>query len=162
MLISKDDATIRTPADWLVHAPPKRDTQWRPGRSAYEIAAAWCGDTDHPSPPAEVLALFGSHPDFDSVELVSAVPEHRIRFDRLRGEPRNADLAVVARDARGTIAITIEGKSARAAAEQCRIRAANAVLLPSDANSAEPTESPTNSPLNRTRYDNVAAEHRPG
>jgi hypothetical protein len=47
------------------------------------------------------------------VEVVveRAFPEHQIRFDDLRGEPRNADLAIEARDRAGIVGITIEGKA---------------------------------------------------
>ena len=40
-----------------------------------------------------------------------AFPEHKIRFDDVRGEPRNADLAIEARDRSGVVAITVEGKA---------------------------------------------------
>jgi len=61
--------------------------------------------------PLEIEQLLRSHPDLVDVVIERAIPEHQIRFDDLRGEPRNADLAVEARDRNGVIAITIEGKA---------------------------------------------------
>jgi len=39
------------------------------------------------------------------------LPEHRIHFDRHRGEPRNADMAFVGHTPSGNVAITIEAKA---------------------------------------------------
>jgi hypothetical protein len=52
-----------------------------------------------------------SHPDLKGIVIERALPEHQIRFDDLPGEPRNADLAIEARDGEGLVAITVEGKA---------------------------------------------------
>ena len=96
---------------WFAVAPPKGgEAHWRTGRSARELADAWCGSAG-PCVPDEVDQLLRSHPDLVDVIVERAFPEQQIRFDDLRGEPRNADLAIEARDRNGVVAITIEGKA---------------------------------------------------
>jgi hypothetical protein len=55
--------------------------------------------------------LLRSHPEFIEVVIERAHPERQIRFDDLRGEPRNTDLAIEVRDRNGVVAVTIEGKA---------------------------------------------------
>ena len=94
MELMKNGHTIRTMDDWLSFAPPKKGlAHWAEGRSAYECARAWCAAAEGPSGPAELTALLGSHPDIAGVVVQTVMPEHRVRFDKLRGEPRNADVA---------------------------------------------------------------------
>jgi hypothetical protein len=110
-IFGKDGNPITSVSDWYAGAPPKGgEAQWVPGRSARELASAWCA-SDGPCVPAEIEHLLRSHPDLVNVVVERAVPEHQIRFDDLRGEPRNADLAIEARDRDGVVAITIEGKA---------------------------------------------------
>jgi uncharacterized protein DUF6946 len=110
-IVGKDGNTITSVSDWYTGAPPKGgEAHWVPGRSARELASAWCG-SHGPCVPAEIEQLLRSHPDLVDVVVERAVPEHQIRFDDLRGEPRNADLAIEARDRDGVVAITIEGKA---------------------------------------------------
>lgn len=110
-ILGKNGATIWALEDWRRLTPPKgRDKHWVPGRSALEVAKAWCGE-DGPCVPTEVATLLRSHPDFRNVTLERAFPERQIPFDELPGEPRNADLAIAARDEHGVIAITVEGKA---------------------------------------------------
>jgi len=86
--------SIRTPWSWFAEAPPKDgERHWKDGRSALELARAWCRSSQ-PQPPAEFLEALGNHPDtagftaWDAVaELVTPLP--------LPGEGRNHDLAVV-------------------------------------------------------------------
>ena len=40
-----------------------------------------------------------------------AVPEHRVRFDNLPGEPRNADIVAIGDDLNGRLAISVEAKA---------------------------------------------------
>jgi hypothetical protein len=61
--------------------------------------------------PPELQQLLGSHPDLVDVVIERVLPERKIPFDGLRGEPRNADLAIAARDRSGIVALTIEGKA---------------------------------------------------
>jgi hypothetical protein len=112
MQIIKNKASIRSVEDWFLHAPPKgKDGHWEPGRSALECARAWCGGDQGPCVPQEITALLNSHPDTRDAEMVSGTPEHRVRFDKLRGEPRNTDLVLLARNKQGSLAISIEAKA---------------------------------------------------
>jgi hypothetical protein len=110
-IVGKNGSPILSVDGWYAAAPPKGgETHWRSGRSARELADAWCGSAG-PCVPDEVDRLLRSHPDLVDVVVERALPEHQIRFDGLRGEPRNADLAIEARDRSGVVAITIEGKA---------------------------------------------------
>ena len=71
---------------------------------------AWIG-TGTPSMPSAVRELLESVPATRGLLVEDVHPEHRIPFDARRGEPRNADLAFLGHAARGTVAVTIEGKA---------------------------------------------------
>lgn len=110
-IIGKDGTSISSVDGWYAGAPPKGGAaHWVTGRSALELATAWCG-SQGPCVPAEIDQLLRSHPDLEGLVIDCALPEHQIRFDDLPGEPRNADLAIEARDGAGLVAITIEGKA---------------------------------------------------
>jgi hypothetical protein len=110
-IVGKHGTPILSMDHWFAVAPPKGgEAHWRTGRSARELADAWCGSAG-PCVPDEVDQLLRSHPDLVDVIVERAFPEQQIRFDDLRGEPRNADLAIEARDRNGVVAITIEGKA---------------------------------------------------
>lgn len=110
-IVGRDGTPILSVASWYAVAPPKGgEAHWQFGRSARELADAWCGWAG-PCVPNEVDQLLRSHPDLVDVIVERALPEHQIRFDDLRGEPRNADIAVEARDRNEVVAITVEGKA---------------------------------------------------
>jgi hypothetical protein len=111
MNIVKNGQEILTVDQWLELAPPKGgQTQWAQGRSALECARAWFADQG-PTVPAELIALLVSHPDTSGAVVRCMTPEQRVRFDRLRGEPRNADVVALADHPAGPIAISIEAKA---------------------------------------------------
>src|SRR5262245_25422008 len=66
---------------------------WAEGRSACELARAWCGKGSV-SIPAEVRAILDSRAETQGTVLMGAEPECRLYFDQLGGEPRNADLGL--------------------------------------------------------------------
>ena len=109
MRLVRDSNSITSLDDWATHAPPKSEGHWVDGRSAKELARAWCGENG-PAVPDEVVAALRSHPDLASLRIVEMTPEARIRFDTRRGEPRNADLAGFAEDGDGRVVIHVEGK----------------------------------------------------
>lgn len=112
MVISKDNQAIQTVADWFRIAPPKGGKdQWVPGRSAYECARAWCSNATEPSVPSELSALLKSCSSTKDATITAVFPERRIRFDKLAGEPRNSDLAILAKYEEGCLAINIEAKA---------------------------------------------------
>jgi hypothetical protein len=108
--ISKGEALIQTIEDWKRLAPPKAAAHWEEGRSACELARAWCG-TGSTRIPAEVLEILASKAETQGVVLTRGEPECRIRFDQLGGEPRNADLSIEAIRHGEPVAITIEAKA---------------------------------------------------
>jgi hypothetical protein len=112
IIIVKDGSEIRTVTKWFDLAPPKKGhDHWVEGRSAFECARAWCPQNADPGVPSEVGEVFASHPHTRGAAVRWATPEHQIRFDRLRGEPRNADIAALADHPTGLVAITIEAKA---------------------------------------------------
>ena len=100
---------------WSKLAKPKHDEQWVEHRSAYECARAWCGgDAAGPHSPIAVpprlRALLDSHPDTRGCDVSTVIPEHKVRFDKLRGEVRNSDVCAIAEHSAGRIAFSIEAK----------------------------------------------------
>lgn len=55
--------------------------------------------------------MLRSRASFSDLQIEWATPEYKIRFDKLAGEPRNADVVAVGRGAIGKIAINIEAKA---------------------------------------------------
>ena len=96
MRIHKDGRTIANLADWEKLAGPKIASQWVEGRSAYEVANAWCG-LQGPAVPVDFRRLLESRKETAGLEIDEVLPEHRIRFDNNAGEPRDADLAIIGR-----------------------------------------------------------------
>jgi hypothetical protein len=112
MVIVKNGREIRNVDQWFEFAPPKTGrAQWVCGRSALECARAWCANQSEPRCPSEIVALLASHPDTNGANLIRAEPERRIYFDKLGGEPRNADIAAIAEHPAGRLAINIEAKA---------------------------------------------------
>ncbi len=94
--------------DWrrLLADPEKH---WRTGFSARSMAYAW--ESAKGFPP-EIQALFtrSEHP-FHNIELLLAIPEHKVLMSPYGGHPSQNDLFVLAKDSEGNlIALTIEGK----------------------------------------------------
>lgn len=110
MRIEKDGHEIRSIHDWHEHAPPKRADQWVEGRSAYELARAWCGSGE-PAMPQELRELLDSRPETTGMTVDCVYPEHAIRFDKRAEEPRNADLAFVGHVGDRSVAVTVEAKA---------------------------------------------------
>src|SRR5689334_3010058 len=110
MRLVRGSRPITSVDDWATLAPPKSTGHWVDGRSAKELARAWCG-TNGPKVPDEVIAAFRSHPDLAALRIVEMTPEARVRFDKRRGEPRNADLAGIAEDGAGKAVVHVEGKA---------------------------------------------------
>ncbi len=111
MVIRKSDVEIRTLADWRLYAPPRGgDAQWRDYRSSKELARAWCPDGIGPTVPPETRALLLTRSEFNAFEVLEAVPEQRIRFDDLPGDPRNADLMVLGSANGEEFVMNVEGR----------------------------------------------------
>jgi hypothetical protein len=110
--LERNDNTIATVEDWFLHAPPMgKALQWRDGRSAKELAKAWCDRTGGPQAPSELAELLAQSQGLGPVELELGYPECRVPFDQVRGEPRNTDLALVGSTLAGRVAISVEAKA---------------------------------------------------
>lgn len=97
--------------DWFHFAPPKLGSKhWKDGRSAKELAKAFCAP-GVPAVPAELLGLLASSARLDGVQLTQVWPEHKIQLDSYWGETRNADLAAVGIGKAGVVAVTLEAKA---------------------------------------------------
>lgn len=110
MSISKRGQRIADLADWGKRAGPKKKDHWRAGRSAMEAARAWL-DARSPSLPCEIADLLASCAAFGPVLEWCGEPEARLRFDEYRGEPRNSDLVISARDVHGSFLLAVEAKA---------------------------------------------------
>ena len=110
MRVFGNGGEIASVEDWRLKGGPKRDHQWAEGRSACELAKAWCRD-GQVAIPAEIRALLDSCEATRGLVVEEARAECRIPFDENGGEPRNADLAFVGVAPSGPVAVTIEAKA---------------------------------------------------
>jgi hypothetical protein len=110
MSISKDGEPIVTLEDWEKRAGPKTSVQWKENRSALEAARCWLAVAS-PNLPDGLQSLLSGSPAFGQVLEWTAEPEVRLPFDASRGEPRNTDLLVQARDSHGKYLIAVEAKA---------------------------------------------------
>jgi hypothetical protein len=98
-----------SPEDWreFLASPEK---QWKTGCSAKELAYAW--ESADGWPP-EVAALLESDPDMADLEMVLAIPEHKVPLPG-PGNPSQNDLFVLAGNGTGPVTVMVEGKAAEA------------------------------------------------
>lgn len=86
-ILSRSGELIRSIDQWT---RPKKTYQWREGRSAMELARAWCPESG-PACPPDVSALLSSHELTRNIQIEEARPEHVTLLPE-RGEGRNHDL----------------------------------------------------------------------
>jgi hypothetical protein len=117
MRLQARNAPINSTDDWYRLAPPRGGKRhWKVGRSALELARAWCPAPGGPTPPRELVTLLASHPLSCDIAFADAegTPELRVPLDSFDGEPRNTDLALVALTAARPpvrVAISVEAKA---------------------------------------------------
>lgn len=111
MTISKGGISLTDLDLWAELGGPKRKSQWVAGRSAMEVARAWIGAAAMGRMPAEVEAALTAHSAFGPVLEWHGEPEVKLPFDTFRGEPRNTDMLVHARDRYGAFVVAVEGKA---------------------------------------------------
>lgn len=88
-------ATISGMWSWFAAAPPKgAEKQWKDGRSAKELARAWCR-AGIPAMPKGIIETLGSHFDMVGFGAWDAIPGLVTPVDAERVEARNHDLVVV-------------------------------------------------------------------
>jgi hypothetical protein len=95
--------------DWqrLLAEPMKH---WRTGYSARALAHCWESASGF---PPEIAALFAQSevPAFENLELLLAIPEHKVILPPRSGHPSQNDLFALARAGDGQLmAMTVEGK----------------------------------------------------
>jgi hypothetical protein len=94
--------------DWRAWTRPKKDGQWRAGRSAMELARAWFV-SPVPVCPREIADLLASHPLGTGLTLVEGIPEHVTSLP-MPGEGRNHDLLLLGHGGSGSVVISVEAK----------------------------------------------------
>ncbi len=88
---------------------PKKDYQWKAGRSAMELARSWFRN-DILSPPDELISLLHSSTRLKDLQFTSGIPEQVTPLPE-RGEGRNHDLALIGNTNNEQVTITIEAKA---------------------------------------------------
>lgn len=94
---------------WEEWTRPKRDYQWKEGRSAMELAKSWFRNGT-PAPPQELLDLLNSHDRTKEIRFASGSPEKVTRLPE-RGEGRNHDLALIGYTDAEQVTVCIEAKA---------------------------------------------------
>lgn len=96
--------TIQTIHEWFYKCPPKgKEKHWKDGRSAKETAKHWV----HTIPKPFIDILKDKHLKYERCS-----PEYVTKFDDYKGESRNHDLLILAKDkSPNTVIISIESKA---------------------------------------------------
>src|SRR5260221_14788458 len=106
-LIGSGSSEIRSVEGWRKFAAPKGgDRQWVDGRSAKELAKAWCA-SGLVEAPAEFLRMLRSHELTRELSLLEGYPEWKTD---LRGElrgPRNHDLLLIGKSAERRVVVGV-------------------------------------------------------
>jgi hypothetical protein len=95
--------------NWEGWVRPKEDYQWKPGRSAMELARAWFAQGNLAC-PAELDSLLRSNAHTAGSQLIMGEPEFVTRLPE-RGEGRNHDLWLQAHCSAGGLTICVEAKA---------------------------------------------------
>jgi len=93
--------------DWQALGNPASKDHWKPGRSAYELAADWI---EHDAADA-VRSLLSARSEFSGLKLSEGVAEKKTQFDQDSHGPRNHDLLVRGSIGDAAITIGVEGKA---------------------------------------------------
>jgi hypothetical protein len=114
-VVSPSDETrsIKTVDEWLACAGPLRGPrQWRDGRSAKEVAKAWCSADERISVPSELQALLDSNPVMGSLRVATAIPELPTALGDVSRGRRRHDLVLLALDeADRRVVVGVEAKA---------------------------------------------------
>jgi hypothetical protein len=86
-ILNRSGEVIHSIEQWT---RPKKIYQWREGRSAMELARAWCPESG-PACPPDVSVLLSSHELTRNIHIEEVRPEHVTPLPE-RGEGRNHDL----------------------------------------------------------------------
>lgn len=105
--MQRPDGTLIT--TWEEWTRPKREYQWKAGRSAMELAKAWFRNGIL-SPPSELLSLLESHDRLKGIQFTDGIPELVTPLPE-RGEGRNHDLALRGHTDSESVTVCIEAKA---------------------------------------------------
>jgi len=105
-LTTPDGSSITQYQEWT---RPKKDYQWKAGRSAMELARSFFRQ-DHPQPPDELLSLLQSSTRLKDLQFISGIPEQVTALPE-RGEGRNHDLSLVGNTDTEQVTVTVEAKA---------------------------------------------------
>jgi hypothetical protein len=90
---------IATVKEWLDWAGPLRGKrQWADGRSAKEVAKAWCKSDGRISVPAELQALLDSNAALGSLRIATVIPEFPTALGDVPRGARRHDLVLLGAD----------------------------------------------------------------
>ena len=107
---AKSGRKIQNVDDWKNLAGPKGgDSQWKPYRSAMELALSWFRDGTA-AMPTEYSTLLGSCPLTEHFRPEVAFPEVEIKFDQFGG-PRNSDMIVIGEAKKMRVLLAVEAKA---------------------------------------------------
>lgn len=104
---NRDGEEITSLDEWGRLGKPAADSHWKPGSSAYELAAQWI-ERDAEQRVTELLSL---RRELAGVELLEGIAEKQTRFDDIQRGPRNHDLLVRAMTTAGPLVVAVEGKA---------------------------------------------------
>ena len=105
VLLRPDGAPINKWEEWT---RPKRDYQWKAGRSAMELARSWFKDGNICA-PKEWIELLSSHKRLSGFDFTKGVPE-LVTILPERGEGRNHDLSIQGKTSNENFTLCIEAK----------------------------------------------------
>lgn len=122
LFVADGPPVVRAPLDpsvvitsveqWRAHAGPKGgDDHWKDGRSAKEVAKAWCRPGGATAVPSDLLVLLRSHELTADLEIATAIPEQRTPLRGERGGHRHHDLLLLGRAQGKRVVVGIEAKT---------------------------------------------------
>jgi hypothetical protein len=113
--------TVRSPRDesqviasvpeWFDYAPPLGGVRhWKDGRSAKEVAKAWCSATGI-CVPKNLLDLIRADPSTATFEAATAIPECPTHLRGERGGRRKHDVVIFGRAGNQAVLVGVEAKT---------------------------------------------------
>lgn len=110
-MVGGGGALITSVESWRAYAAPKGgDLQWVDGRSAKELAKAWCLGA-RIEPPLDFVRLLESHEQTRDLRLLEGYPEWKTGLRGERRGPRVHDLLLVGKTPERRVVIGVEAKA---------------------------------------------------
>lgn len=106
-----EEVIISSVEGWFDEAPPLgRRRHWKDGRSAKEVAKAWCA-SGTVAVPADLLTLVRAHRLTEAFEPATAIPECPTHLRGEAGGRRKHDLVILGMAASRRVLIGVEAKT---------------------------------------------------